>query len=215
MLHHLRGRRVYDRKLRLFACACCRLCWQWLKDQRSRRAVELAERFADRRTKGHELASASRAADAVVAEFIQGLPASGTTDRGLEIEINVADAVWRTSVRESIQGCILLIAQRTRFTELHHGGESGNGAAQVQLLRDIFGRPHPFAQARVNREWLSASVVALASSIYEDRAFDRLPILADALEEAGCANADVLAHCRSPWPHVCGCWVVDLLLDKE
>jgi hypothetical protein len=58
-------------------------------------------------------------------------------------------------------------------------------------------------------------VVKLAESIYDERAFDRMPILADALEEAGCANADILAHCRQPGEHVRDCWAVDLLLGKE
>jgi hypothetical protein len=57
-------------------------------------------------------------------------------------------------------------------------------------------------------------VVKLAQAIYDDRAFDRLPILADALEDAGCHDAGILAHCRGPGPHVKGCWVVDLLLGK-
>lgn len=63
--------------------------------------------------------------------------------------------------------------------------------------------------------WLTSDVVALASAIYQDRAFDRLPILADALEEAGCTNADILLHCRQPGEHVRGCWTIDLLLGKS
>jgi hypothetical protein len=63
--------------------------------------------------------------------------------------------------------------------------------------------------------WLSSTVVSLAQTVYAERAFDRLPILADALEEAGCDNADILAHCRGDEPHVRGCWVVDLILGKE
>jgi hypothetical protein len=58
-------------------------------------------------------------------------------------------------------------------------------------------------------------VTALAKAIYGERAFDRLPILADALEEAGCTNAELLGHCRQPGVHVRGCWVVDLVLGKE
>ena len=58
-------------------------------------------------------------------------------------------------------------------------------------------------------------MVKLAQGIYDDRAFDRMPVLADALEEAGCYDADILAHCRQPGEHVRGCWVVDLLLGKE
>ena len=58
------------------------------------------------------------------------------------------------------------------------------------------------------------TVSRIAQRIYEDRAFDRMPVLADALEDAGCADADVLAHCRRPAGHVRGCWVIDLLLGK-
>jgi hypothetical protein len=68
---------------------------------------------------------------------------------------------------------------------------------------------------KVDPAWLTAKVVALAQAIYDDRAFDRLPILADALEDAGCTNQDILAHCRQPGEHVRGCWVVDLLLGKS
>ena len=55
----------------------------------------------------------------------------------------------------------------------------------------------------------------IAESIYDHRAFERLPALADALAEAGCSNPDILSHCRGPGPHVRGCWVVDLVLGKE
>ena len=82
------------------------------------------------------------------------------------------------------------------------------------MIREFFG---PQYRARApGPSWLTSTVVALATSIYADDAFDRLPILADALEDAGCDNADLLTHCRSggPW-HVRGCWVVDLLLGKS
>jgi len=63
--------------------------------------------------------------------------------------------------------------------------------------------------------WLTPTVTSLVTAIDAERAFDRLPILADALEEAGCDNADVLKTCRSTWAQVYGCWVVDLLLGKS
>jgi hypothetical protein len=84
---------------------------------------------------------------------------------------------------------------------------------QIRLLRDIFG--NPFRPVTLNPAWCTSNVTGLAQSIYVDRAFDRLPILADALEEAGCDNADILNHCRQPGEHVRGCWVVDLVLRKE
>ncbi|MBM4071279.1 MAG: hypothetical protein FJ271_20430 [Planctomycetes bacterium] len=63
--------------------------------------------------------------------------------------------------------------------------------------------------------WNDDTIPRLAHSIYDERAFDRLPILADALEAAGCTDAEILSHCRGPGPHVRGCWVVDLILGKE
>ena len=84
---------------------------------------------------------------------------------------------------------------------------------QTDLLRDIFGSP--FRPIVADPAWLTPTAVAIATAIYADRAFERMPILADALEEAGCTNEDVLLHCRSDGQHVRGCWVVDLLLGKE
>jgi hypothetical protein len=80
------------------------------------------------------------------------------------------------------------------------------------LARDVVG--NPFRPVALNPSWLTETVVALATGVYTGRAFDRMPILADALEEAGCDNADVLNHCRGEGPHVRGCWVVDLVLGK-
>ena len=67
---------------------------------------------------------------------------------------------------------------------------------------------------RASSAWLTPTVAAIAAGTYQDRAFDRLPVLADALEDAGCDQSELLAHCRSGGPHVLGCWVVDLLLGK-
>jgi hypothetical protein len=89
-------------------------------------------------------------------------------------------------------------------------------AAQCPLMRDIFGNPFRLVALNPARlAWNDGTVPKLAQAIYEERAFDRLPVLGDALEEAGCTDADVLSHCRGPGPHVRGCWVIDLLLGKE
>jgi hypothetical protein len=90
-------------------------------------------------------------------------------------------------------------------------------SAQAALVREIFG-PTPFRTPAVERSmlsWNDACVVKLAEAIYDGLAWDRLPVLADALEEAGCTDAHVLNHCRQPGEHVRGCWAVDLLLGKE
>ncbi|MBP3954892.1 hypothetical protein J8F10_06295 [Gemmata sp. G18] len=85
------------------------------------------------------------------------------------------------------------------------------GAAD--LVGDIFGNPfHPVA---FSPSWHNSTVLSLASQMYESRDFSAMPILADALQDAGCDSADVLDHCRGPGPHVRGCWVVDRVLGKE
>src|SRR5262249_41943220 len=87
---------------------------------------------------------------------------------------------------------------------------------QVALLHCIFG--NPFRPVAINPSWLTwndGTVQKIAHAIYDERAFDRLPILADALEEVGCTNADILNHCHQQGEHVRGCWVVDLLLRRE
>jgi hypothetical protein len=90
--------------------------------------------------------------------------------------------------------------------------ESPERAAQANALRDILGSP--FRAVTLQLNWLTSDVRLLAHAIYEEHTFDVLPILADALEEAGCTNQDVLSHCRGPGPHVRGCWVVDQILGK-
>jgi hypothetical protein len=94
-------------------------------------------------------------------------------------------------------------------------GRIGEAERQSQgpLLRDIVG--NPFATVAVDRRWLTASVRALARDIYGERAFHLVPVLGDALDDAGCENESVLRHCRGGGPHVLGCWVVDLLLGKK
>jgi hypothetical protein len=89
--------------------------------------------------------------------------------------------------------------------------------AQAALLRDIFGNPFhpspPLPPAVLT--WNDGAVRRIAEGIYEGRAFDRLPILADALLDAGCDNEELIQHCRGDGPHVRGCWAVDLILGKS
>jgi hypothetical protein len=93
-------------------------------------------------------------------------------------------------------------------------------AWQVSLIRDLFG--NPFRPALVDPSWLTPDVLSLARAAYEERSLPagtlepaRLALLADALEEAGCTEADALAHLRGPGPHVRGCWALDLVLSRS
>ena len=92
------------------------------------------------------------------------------------------------------------------------GNRNGEHAYLATLLRDIFG--NRFRPVTLDPRWLTSSVLDLARAIYDERAFERMPILADALMDAGCDNNDILNHCRNGGPHVRGCWVVDLILEK-
>ena len=83
----------------------------------------------------------------------------------------------------------------------------------MAVFRDVFG--NPFRPVAFPKSWRTSTAVSLARQMYEWREFSAMPILADALQDAGCDSDDILDHCRGPGPHVCGCWVVDLVLGKE
>lgn len=83
---------------------------------------------------------------------------------------------------------------------------------QASVLRDLFG--NPFRLPVVEPRWRSSDVLGLARAIYEDRVYERMPILADALMDAGCEDEWIIGHCRGDGPHFRGCWVLDLVLGK-
>jgi hypothetical protein len=103
----------------------------------------------------------------------------------------------------------LSVAREQKFGLNQHAMQ----AALCENLRDIVG--NPFRPVSVAPEWRSATVIALAEGILAERAFERLPILADALEDAACSDAELVAHCREPRVHVLGCWAVDALLGHS
>jgi hypothetical protein len=192
MLESLRSK-ASERKLRLFAVACCRRIWPLLTDERSRRAVECAELYADGLIDEQKRLSAVRAA------------INATWDLENDASDFPAQAACLTA-DPAVGIDAVAIAHYTAATE-------DERAAQVNLLREQFG--NPFRPVTVDPIWLTSTVVSLAQGIYDERAFDRLPILADALEDAGCTDAEMLNHCRQPGEHVRGCWLVDLVLQKS
>jgi hypothetical protein len=92
-------------------------------------------------------------------------------------------------------------------------GEDEDEAMQCAYVRDVCG--NPYRRVRFAAEWRTDAAVALAKVIYEDRDFEGMPLLGDALEDAGCVDVNILDHCRVPGPHIRGCWVVDLVLGKQ
>jgi hypothetical protein len=202
------------RKLRLFSCACCRRVWHLLTDQRSRKAVESAERYADGTMSEEALSLDAEDARGVYQDAKLRAEVNPDADRSEEA---FASSSWTASAVYP-RGYYPLDATEVSLGILAGVSEAGlpvdsERIGQIAILHDIFGDPfHPVA---VDPNWLSSTVTSLAQAIYADRAFDRMPILADALEDAGCTNQDILDHCRQPGEHCRGCWVVDLLLGKE
>lgn len=230
MLEFLQGK-VSERKLRLFAVACGRRI-DGIADDRLRHAIMVAEKHADGLATDDELADAheecakGRERDEVAIR-LQRASVDLTCHPGLRLEVHSS----RSPVVVSVPGSTSHANYAAQNAALHatcavsevarqQGGMAAwnsrsvtERSAQVALIKDVFG--NPFRPVTVDPLWQTATVVALAQAIYDERAFDRLPILADALEDAGCTNAAILAHCRGPDLHVRGCWVLDLLLGKE
>jgi hypothetical protein len=191
-------KRSSPRKFRLFLAACGREFWPLMTDYRCRSALETAERFADGLASDSELESAR----------------SSIRYRGLDSIAYLAFCVAEESPHFFTCEQAARIAERKGYRDFK--GEAARAAAeayQAQLTRDIFG--NPFRPVTLDPRWLTASVLDLACAIYDGRAFERLPILADALMDAGCDSEEVLNHCRGAGPHVRGCWVVDLILGKK
>jgi hypothetical protein len=229
-------RKADRRKLRLFACACCRRTWDLLPDERSRAAVEVSEGYADGRATKEELsaaqAAAARALDDAEEAFrpLDALMRSGF--RGLEgADRARADAAWIAAGRRRYAARAAKAAARPtdRTTTMAEAmglaagwiwcvraiGQSwpvihSYGLERSDLARCVFG--NPFRTQEIAAACLTSDLVGLARSIYEERAFDRLPVLADALEQAGCSNSDALTHCLRAGPHERGCWVLDAIL---
>jgi hypothetical protein len=192
MLEYLRGK-VSDRKLRLLGCAYCRGLWPQLKRQASRQAVAVAELFADGEATDEQRIEAFEEA---------GYATEATRSRG---ERAYAIAVAAEEVVED-ETCDWYCGWYGLKSYLPR-------KKQKAILTCIFG--NPFKPVAAEGNWLTPTVKQLAEAIYGDRGYDRMPILADALEEAGCTDPDILTHCRAPGPHVLGCWVVDLILSKD
>jgi hypothetical protein len=185
------GRRVSSRKARLFACACFRRSKPELK-RWEQKIVEVAERYAD------------------------GLVGEEELKQAEEESVGKSGVAWVT----------LTADWWTAVEAARAAGEWRDEAGQCSLVRDFFGNPfRPLPPKRGKRKWkenLAAwlawndgTVRKIAQGVYDNCAFDSIPILGDALEDAGCTEVAILAHLRGPGPHVRGCWALDLILGKE
>jgi hypothetical protein len=217
MLRFMRDRTT-DRRARLLVCAAARLVWKHLTDERSRRAVEVGELCADGRADADARWAAFRHALDVILEEIRADPASTRgldAHRACDCVSDSVEAMWGL-LRPTLRDRVRDIPLWAMIWWLGVGKISVRRPSPdiwCVLIRDIFG--NPFRPVTFDPRWRTSDSVGLATGIYEDRAFDRLPILADALIDSGCDDEQVLRHCRSAGPHVRGCHVVDWVLAKE
>jgi len=182
------GGKASDRKLRLFAVACCRPIFHLLSKE-CRTVVMIAECWADGNASKREVAG-----------------------------VRLYAPYW---AKDAVRVAALATANRSAKTAALTASQFAVKAArydknQTVRLRCIFG--NPFRPLPLDPTWIAwndGTVSKIAQAIYDERAFDRMPILADALEDAGCTDRAILNHCRQPGEHVRGCWLVDLLLGKE
>jgi hypothetical protein len=204
---------VSPRKTRLFALACCRQIWSLLMAEASRQAVEVTEQYVEGLADyGQWRQAVNEAMSARDAIRIEPRDASQTAARVARSAAIAAMMAVRLDVRAAAEECATTAMWGALVPSLDHAR-----AGQADLLRDIVGtpfRPPPPVEADW-RAWNGGTVQRLAESIYGRRAFEEMGVLADALEEAGCHDGEILGHCRGPGPHARGCWVLDALLDKR
>ncbi len=219
MLEFLVGK-TSDRKLRLFAVACCSRI-KHLLDTNLTLAVSATERFADGLASEEDLSSA-----------LARLPEPG----GLGQKIPSQSAVWwacqppyrgkgMAAPASGACGCVVMasivgnrpLAPGEVGRRSHRKAAAGPEEDLCHVLRDVIGNPfRPLLQCSPSLlAWNEGTVRRIAQAVYDEKAFDRLPILSDALEDAGCTDVELLGHLRSAGPHVRGCWVVDLLIGKS
>ncbi len=226
-------------RFRLFACACCRRIWHLLgeEDQGAVQALEEYARTGDRNDllkarRTHRLAGnqASKEMSSVSRDH-PGSEALLLTAWAKNLATSVvweATATKPTRAANAHLSAARAVASLQRAGEVNGGGHRSGGkpaidwqvvsaaelAAQAALLRDLFG-PLPFREVGIGLAWLTPSVLSIARRAYDERDFTALPVLADALADAGCDDEDLLRHCRERGlAHCRGCWVLDMILQK-
>jgi hypothetical protein len=200
-----------ERKLRLFACACCRRIWELFPDERNRDLVAAVEHNPEGTRDGPDLGRAIVASSQRESEC-RGHPAYW-----------VAKYLGRGFYKLTPYESAIVVAFRAAMSVPEAAERGAEQASQAALVRDVFG-PLPFRPVAVDPAWLAwhgGAVKRLAQAVYDERELPsghldaaRLAVLADMLEEAGCSDPQLLGHLRGPGSHVRGCWAVDLLLGR-
>jgi hypothetical protein len=198
--------------MRLLACASCRLLPHLLTDDCLQRALEKAEEFVENPRVEDDLVRLRERAHAL------GMA------RGELLSTMLSDAPDRAVLVDSWRiahavACAAGPEDGSFGNAMHYAAQDGGSGrdtedpGQSALIREMLG--NPLRPVTLFTEWRTNLVQSLAHQMYDNHDFSCMPILADALQDAGCDNEDVLNHCRQPGEHCRGCWVVDLLFDKK
>jgi hypothetical protein len=212
-----------ERKLQLFACACCRSIWHLLPDDCCRRAVELAESHADGQCTEAVLLAAARAIYAAYSDWWHDTD----QDRGEDADEATCAASYAAAAAyaaycaaggesgDADQRAVLAAMGAADATDITSSSDEEK-QRQAALVRDVFANPFhsPPNITQSVLAWGDGVVLELARCAYDRRDFTCLPLLADTLAKSGCTDDGILDHCRQARQHVRGCWVIDLLLRK-
>ncbi len=217
------GGKVSERKRRLLAVACCRRIWQLLPDGWTRRAVELAELFADDLADQKALDQACAKAWKLAAQNIVvdageddgSLFGSGKVDPAYAAAALAAERV-SGNVFVNVASAVAQVAVSTGEARSKEDAYAAEYKCQAALIREMFANPfRPVQFDRAYLEGYSPLVPQLAQAIYREHRFDALPSLGETLKEAGCQNEQILGHCYKRGEHVRGCWLLDEILGKR
>jgi len=225
--------RLSDRKLDLFNLWCCHSLRPYLRDRRSLVAVRYAEQHVDESCLDATEREAVRlAAKQVVDEldrWAHSAPRTPTEYRNRRVYAQAAHVALKAVENNLPSRGVQANSQFTAYAYAWANDEApdtypddspacealkkAHFRLQDAVFRDLVG--NPFLPVEFDPHWRTSDVLGLARAVYDVGAFDRVPILADALMDAGCADEAIIGHCRGPGPHVHGCWVVDLVLGKS
>jgi hypothetical protein len=208
-------RKTGKRKLKLYGCASCRLFGEALSDPRSIAAVEYMEQLADGEADLAQMETVKEEARQAISDADRRALAARIPHDEFPERLAAEAAFALVGIRSesgAYAHWVMRSAVGASFADKHRRWLDQLRALAC-LLRDIFG--NPFREVAFGKKWRTDTVLTLAKQMYESRDFGAMPILADALQDAGCDNEDILNHCRDANQiHARGCWVVDLVLGK-
>ena len=227
--------KVSNRKVRLLACAVVRhvpfsrdgmTIWEllprcaWLRSPEfpgvdCHSVIETAERMADGEPSEGEWKASVRHARYI--NYAAEPEAWGDVP-GSHLRYALTDAVQRTVSYNDNKDSVFLIRYLINYLYVYYRYANYEIHSKFErrvcgIIRDAIG--NPFQPPTIDPSWLTDGAIPISEFIYKEQAFDRMPILGEVLEDAGCDDDIILSHSRSQSRHVRGCWVVDAILGKS